>query len=128
MWNRICIFLAFIFNFYFNLYVFSSGKVVLQKRQVIVTSLGCRCRHSVRWGGAGGAPQSPDCGIFCNVRGKKGEGEMEDDRGMAMEFESMISIQNLGGRQMLRFMRAGISVCVVVVLVVGMVFFGECSL
>ena len=32
---------------------------------------------------------------------------MEDDRGMAMEFESMVCIQNLGGRQMLRFMRAG---------------------
>ena len=33
---------------------------------------------------------------------------MEDDRGMAMEFESMVCIQNLGGRQMLRFMRAGL--------------------
>ena len=29
---------------------------------------------------------------------------------------------------MLRFMRAGISVCVVMVLVVGVMFFGECSL
>ena len=34
---------------------------------------------------------------------------MEDDRGTAMEFESMVYIQNLGGRQMLRFMRAGLS-------------------
>ena len=39
MWNRICIFLGIIFNFYFNLYVFSSGRVLL-------TSLGCRCRPS----------------------------------------------------------------------------------
>ena len=31
---------------------------------------------------------------------------MEDDRGMAMEFERMVCIQNLDGKQMLRFMRA----------------------
>ena len=31
---------------------------------------------------------------------------MEDGRCMAMEFESMVCIQDLGGRQMLRFMRA----------------------
>ena len=36
------------------------------------------------------------------------EGEMEDDRGMAMEFESVVCMQNLGGRQMLRFMGAGL--------------------
>ena len=30
---------------------------------------------------------------------------MEDDKGMAREFESMVCIQNLGRRQMLRFMR-----------------------
>ena len=29
-------------------------------------------------------------------------------RGIAKEFESMVCIQNLGGRQMLRFMRAGL--------------------
>ena len=46
MWNRICLFLGIIFNFYFDLYVFNSGRVVLQKRQVIVTFLGCLCRHS----------------------------------------------------------------------------------
>ena len=40
----------------------------------------------------------------------------------------MVCIQNLGGRQILRFMRIRILVCVVVVLVVGVVFFGECSL
>ena len=33
---------------------------------------------------------------------------MEDDKGTAMEFERMVSIQNLGGREMLRFMRAGL--------------------
>ena len=33
---------------------------------------------------------------------------MEDDRGIAMKFESMICIQNLGGIQMLRFTRAGL--------------------
>ena len=33
---------------------------------------------------------------------------MEDDRGMAMEFESVVCMQNLGGRQMLRSMRAGL--------------------
>ena len=33
---------------------------------------------------------------------------MEDNGGMAMEFQSMVCIQNLGGRQMLRFMRAGL--------------------
>ena len=32
--------------FYFNSYVFNSGRVVLQKRQVTATSLGCHCRHS----------------------------------------------------------------------------------
>ena len=53
---------------------------------------------------------------------------MEDNRGMAMEFESMVCIKNLGGRQMLKFLRTGISVCVMVVLVVRVVFFGECFL
>ena len=33
---------------------------------------------------------------------------MEDDRSMGMEFENIIVIQNLGGGQMLRFMRAGL--------------------
>ena len=52
-----------------------------------------------------------------------GEGEMENDRGMALEFERMICIQNLGGKEMLRFIRAGILVCVVMVSVVRVVFF-----
>ena len=50
---------------------------------------------------------------------------MEGDRGMAMEFESMVFIQNLGGRQMLRFMRSGLCGGGVVG---GVVFFRECSL
>ena len=50
---------------------------------------------------------------------------MVDDRGMAIEVESVVCIRNVG-RQMLRFIRAGILVCVVVVVVrvVGIVFFG----
>ena len=52
-----------------------------------------------------------------------------DDRGIVIEVEFMVCIQNLGGRQILRFMREGILVWVmgVVVVVVGMLFFGECS-
>ena len=34
------------------------------------------------------------------------EGEVKDGRGTAMEFERMVCIQNLGWKQMLRFMRA----------------------
>ena len=52
-----------------------------------------------------------------------GEGEMENDRGMALEFERMVCIQNLGGKEMLRFIGAGILVCVVMVSVVRVVFF-----
>ena len=50
---------------------------------------------------------------------------MVDDRGMVIEVESVVCIRNVG-RQMLRFIRAGILVCVVVVVVrvVGVVFFG----
>ena len=59
-------------------------------------------------------------------RRKMREGDMEDDRGMPMESESMVCIQNLGGRQILRFMKAGLCGGVVVV-VVGVVFFRECS-
>ena len=53
-----------------------------------------------------------------------GEGEMENGRGMALEFERMGCIQNLGGKEMLKFIRAGISICVVTVSVVRVVFFG----
>lgn len=50
---------------------------------------------------------------------------MVDDRGMVIEVESVVCTRNVG-RQMLRFIRAGILVCVVVVVVrvVGVVFFG----
>lgn len=47
---------------------------------------------------------------------------MEDDTSMAMEDEYVVHIQNLGGRFMLIFVRAGILACVVVVVVVGEVF------
>ena len=59
---------------------------------------------------------------------EKGDGESEDDRVVVMELENLICMQNLHGRQILRFMRKGILVYVVVVLVVAVVFFGECSL
>lgn len=51
---------------------------------------------------------------------------MEDDRGMIVAVEEVVFIQNLGGRQMLRFMRADKSICVVVVAEV--VFSGARSL
>ena len=40
---------------------------------------------------------------------------MEDDRGMIVAVEEVVFIQNLGGRQRLRFIRADNSICVVVV-------------
>ena len=76
----------------------------------------------------GDAPQTPDGWISCNIRGKIGEGEIEDDRGMVMEVERVVRIQNLGGRLVLIFIRAGISVCVVEGVVVEVVFFRERSL
>ena len=48
------------------------------------------------------APQSHDCWSFYNMCQKMREGEIDDDRGMAKEFESMVWLQKLGGRQMLR--------------------------
>ena len=53
---------------------------------------------------------------------------MEDDRGMIMEDECVVHIQNLGGSLVLIFIRVGILVCLVAVVVTGVVFFGECSL
>ena len=97
------------FIFYFILYILNDG---LLKRQVIVISLGCCCRHSV------GAPQSSDYWSSCNVQGKIVEGEMDDDRGMVKEVEGT---QNLGGREMLSCMRKKISVCVVVVVLIVVV-------
>ena len=58
---------------------------------------------------------------FLQRAGKMGEVEVEDDRGLVMEDECMIHIQNLGGRLVLIFIRAGILVCLVAVVVVGVV-------
>ena len=44
-WNRICIFIDFIFDFYFNSCVFNRGRFVLQKCQAMITFSGCCCRH-----------------------------------------------------------------------------------
>ena len=60
---------------------------MLLKRQVIVTSLGYCCRQS-------GRPPSPDCWSSCNVRGKMGE----DEKGMVIEVEDMVCVQNVGGK------------------------------
>ena len=48
---------------------------------------------------------------------------------MVIEVEGMVFVQNLGGRQMLRLVKEGILVCVVMVVVAaGVVFFGKCFL
>ena len=60
---------------------------------------------------------------FLQRAGKMGEGEMEDDRGMVMEDECMIHIQNIGGSLVLIFIREGILDCLVAVVVAGVVFF-----
>ena len=57
-----------------------------------------------------------------------GVAEMEDDRGMVMEDECGICVGSLVGRLVLMLIRAGILVCVTVVVVVGMVCFGNRSL
>ena len=46
------------------------------------------------------------------MQGKMGECKLADDRNMVIEVEGMVFVRNWGGRQMLRFMRAAISVCV----------------
>lgn len=40
------------------------------------------------------------------------EGKLKDDRDMVTELEGIAFVQNLGGRQMLRFMWVAILVCV----------------
>lgn len=45
------------------------------------------------------------------MQGKIGEGKSEN--GMVVEVKRMVFVRNLGGRQMLRFMRTAILVCVV---------------
>lgn len=59
--------------------------------------------------------------------GQMGEGEMDDDRGIVMEVEFVISMQNLGGRLVFIFIKAGILVFMVEVTVMGIMLFGEHS-
>ena len=97
---------------------------MFQNRREMITFLGCCCcRYSA------GAPPEP----HCNVRGKMGAGEMEDNRGIVMEGECVVGVQNLGGRLLLMLLRAGVLVGVVVLVVVGVmvvvavgvIFFGK---
>ena len=81
-----------------DVYIFHSGggsEFVFQNCHVMVTSLGCCCSYKE------GAPQSVTFWSSCNVRGKMGEGEMEDDIDMIMEVKFVVCIQNLGGRLVL---------------------------
>ena len=81
--NRSCIylwfyhFLLFLF-FYFVLCIFYFVFCI-----VVVTSLGHCCRHS------GGFSQSLDFWSSCNVRGKIREVEVDDDKGMVNDVESV---------------------------------------
>ena len=47
------------------------------------------------WKNRGGS-QSPNCCSSCNVRGKRGEGEMVGDRGMVTEEKGMLFVRSLG--------------------------------
>ena len=67
--------------------------------------------------------QSPDCHSSCNVHVKRREKEMISDNGMLKEEESMLFVHSLGGGQILRLMRAGIMVCVVVAVMVEVMLF-----
>ena len=79
-----------------DVYKFHTGagsEVVFQNRQVIVASLSCCCMYS------GGTPQSHNCWSSCNLQGKVGYGEKEDDGAIVMEVECVVCQQNLGFRQ-----------------------------
>ena len=80
----------------------------------MVTSFGCSCVDGP------GAAQSPSHGKSCKVRGKTGDGGI-DDRGIIMQVEGA---WNLGGMGILSCMRAGLGVlvCVLVVMVVVLVW------
>ena len=65
---------------------------------------------------------------FLQRVGKMGEGEMEDDRAMIKEDKFVVHIQTLGGSLVLIFIRTGILVCLVAVVEVRVVSFGERSL
>ena len=56
--------------------------------------------------------------VEVNVQGKMGEVEIEEGRGMVMEVEGVVCVDNLGGKQVLILMKTGILVSVVVVMVV----------
>ena len=100
-----------VLGFYFNLYQFNSGRVVLQKRQVIVTSLGYCYRHILH-------TKNPNCQSSWKVLGKIGEGELEDNSGIIMEVEGKICVQNLDRRLGMKKKSLLVSVVVVVVKVV----------
>ena len=55
------------------------------------------------------------------------EGEIKNDNDMFMEDECVVCIRNLGGKLVLILIMAGILVCVVAVVLVGMELFRECS-
>ena len=108
-------FLALLF-FSVNLCVLHSGagyRVAVKKHQLVVTSLDCCFRYS----GDTHPPYSysPDCWSSCNMSRKMSKGLMEEDRCMVVELEDVVSLQNLGRRQVLLFIRAGTAVCIVVV-------------
>ena len=96
--NTFTIFLKFLKNFFkFFKFIFSFDVcslnvecLGLQKHQVMVTSFGY-CRVDGR-----GAPQSPNRWRPSKVRGKMGEGEMEDDRGIVMEEEGAWNLGRMG--------------------------------
>lgn len=60
---------------------------MFQNRQVMVNSLGY-CWYS------GGPTQRLDSWSSCNVRGKIGVGEIEDGRGIVIENECVVGMQN----------------------------------
>ena len=109
-------FLLFSWCFYtFNFFVFCKCFVcsLHTECQVMVISFGCY--HA----DGRGTLQSPNCSKSCKVWRKIGEGEMEDDRDMVMEFEG---VQNLGRMGILSCSREGIRmlVCVLVLVVAVM--------
>ena len=49
---------------------------------------------------------------FLQSAGKDIEGKLEDDRDMVIKVEGIAFVRNLGEREMLRFMRVAVFVCV----------------
>ena len=50
----------------------------------MVTFFDCCCRYS------GGSTQSPNCWNSCNMQREMGEGDIDDDRHIVMEDESVV--------------------------------------